>query len=335
MRETPNRNATPVAFGWDFQINAAIILFLQDIENVDAVRVEGKLEDIQVYKDHSLVLAQCKAVTQEGDYRSVVSNLKKALESLYDGSKKTACVELIYITNSDRPLGIEDHRFSGPEITQHEYDELTLESKDKIDAILSENGILDFEKEKFRICVIPFCGSDFNTRYKYILQELSRLLSDMDLNTSLDKRLLIVWQQMLFQNASGKPLDLTITKGDLLWPLIVLLIDRVTYDWLEDDYDESVLDELEQKYRQLITFCENKIQLCFDIVHDFETYQYTGKPGDKIKSFAREYCEKYKKIIAESIADPEEKEALTKMILYKILTKRKIINDIHANLNLK
>ena len=335
MRETPNRNATPVIFGWDFQINAAIVLFLHDIENIDAVRVEGALEDIQVYKNDSIVLAQCKAVTQEGDYRSVVSNLKKALESLYDGSKNAACVELIYITNSDRPLGIDDHRFSGPEITQLKYDELIPEGKEKIDAILLKNGILDFEKEKLRICVIPFCGSDFNTRCKYILQELRRRLSRMELNIWIDEELLIIWQQMLFQNASEKPLDLTITKGDLLWSLIVLLMNRTDYDWLKDDYDESVLDGIEGKYGQLISFCENKIQLCFDIFHDFETYHYTGKSGDKSKSFAREYCGKYQNIIAESIADPEEKEALTKMILYRILTKRKIINNMHANLNLK
>lgn len=41
-------NASDSIFGWDFQINAAIILMLEDIENVQKVRVEGQTEDIEI-----------------------------------------------------------------------------------------------------------------------------------------------------------------------------------------------------------------------------------------------------------------------------------------------
>jgi len=44
-----NRNASASNFGWHFQINAAIVLMLENIEFADAVRVEGATQDIELY----------------------------------------------------------------------------------------------------------------------------------------------------------------------------------------------------------------------------------------------------------------------------------------------
>ena len=43
-----NRNASASAFGWDFQVNAAILLMLENIEKAEKIRVEGKDEDIEI-----------------------------------------------------------------------------------------------------------------------------------------------------------------------------------------------------------------------------------------------------------------------------------------------
>ena len=37
-----NRNATPSAFGWDFQVNAAIVLMLENIEKDKGIEFEEK-----------------------------------------------------------------------------------------------------------------------------------------------------------------------------------------------------------------------------------------------------------------------------------------------------
>ena len=56
-------NASDSIFGWDFQINAAIILMLEDIENVQKVRVEGQTEDIEItMADGEFVFSQAKAL---------------------------------------------------------------------------------------------------------------------------------------------------------------------------------------------------------------------------------------------------------------------------------
>lgn len=59
-----NRAANPVLFGFDFQVNAAIVLMLENIKDMSCIRLEGA-EDIEInLNDGSCVLAQAKAVVK-------------------------------------------------------------------------------------------------------------------------------------------------------------------------------------------------------------------------------------------------------------------------------
>ena len=58
-----NRSAHAVMNGFNFEINAAIVLMLQNIENLESVRTEGKFEDIELkLEDGHYIYAQAKAV---------------------------------------------------------------------------------------------------------------------------------------------------------------------------------------------------------------------------------------------------------------------------------
>lgn len=43
-----NRRADAVMFGFDFQVNAAIVLMLENIEYLEYLRLEGNNEDIEL-----------------------------------------------------------------------------------------------------------------------------------------------------------------------------------------------------------------------------------------------------------------------------------------------
>lgn len=43
-----NRNASPTAFGWRFQVNAALVLFVKNIENASSLRVEEKAKTFKL-----------------------------------------------------------------------------------------------------------------------------------------------------------------------------------------------------------------------------------------------------------------------------------------------
>ena len=75
-----NRNASPSAFGWDFQANSAIFLMLETIQDAKRIRVEGVDEDIEItLQDKTKVYAQAKAVVKPDDYSHVIENLLKHL----------------------------------------------------------------------------------------------------------------------------------------------------------------------------------------------------------------------------------------------------------------
>jgi hypothetical protein len=58
-----SRRANAVMFGFDFQINAAIVLMLENIEDLKSLRLEGNYEDIELELENGqYILAQAKAV---------------------------------------------------------------------------------------------------------------------------------------------------------------------------------------------------------------------------------------------------------------------------------
>ena len=101
-----NRRANSVIFGFDFQVNAAIVLMLENIKNLETLKLEGDYEDIELkLKNNKYVLAQAKAVEQSSkDFKNVRKNLKKALLTLSEGAQKVAAAQLILITNSPNPF---------------------------------------------------------------------------------------------------------------------------------------------------------------------------------------------------------------------------------------
>jgi len=113
-----DRRADAVLFGFDFQVNAAIVLMLENIKDLQSLRLESENEDIDIeLYSGKHILAQAKAIVNSStDFTNVRSNLKKALESLSEGSKKVETEKLILITNSPNPLNEDASRsiFWGP-----------------------------------------------------------------------------------------------------------------------------------------------------------------------------------------------------------------------------
>ena len=94
-----SRRADAVVFGFDFQVNAAIVLFLENIEDVEKICLEGNYEDIELeLSSGKMILAQAKAVEKaSSDFVNVRKNLKKALTSLSEAGERVDAKELIEI----------------------------------------------------------------------------------------------------------------------------------------------------------------------------------------------------------------------------------------------
>ena len=68
-----SRRANAVVFGFDFQVNAAIVLMIENIEDLKSLRLEGNYEDIEIeLENNQYILAQAKAVERSSsDFRNV------------------------------------------------------------------------------------------------------------------------------------------------------------------------------------------------------------------------------------------------------------------------
>ena len=86
-----DRRAHSVLFGFDFQVNAAIVLMLENIKELSSLRLEGNEEDIELtLEGNRKILVQAKSVENaSSDFSNVRANLKKALMTLSEGDRKS------------------------------------------------------------------------------------------------------------------------------------------------------------------------------------------------------------------------------------------------------
>lgn len=94
-----SRRANSVFFGFDFQENAAIVLMVENMAEMNFVKIEGE-EDIEItLNDGTSILAQAKSVVKAStDFDNVRAKAKAAMKSLSEASKNVKVQKLIYYT---------------------------------------------------------------------------------------------------------------------------------------------------------------------------------------------------------------------------------------------
>lgn len=331
-----SRNASYELFGWDFQVNAAIFIFLKNIKNIDKVRLEGKLQDIEfIKKDSSKIFAQAKAIYKVDDYKNVIANLKSSIKSLDDAQKRdSTCNEIIYVTNTPNPFNKDMSYFSG--VTKLWYRDLPESCRKIIDEIKKDKLLKSFNNEEFSIQVIPFHGDDLDNRYKHIKTLVNEFLASLGLsNSGFAPMLLSVWHSEIFNNGTIPDTSISIKKSELIWPLIFLVTDQASDEWISQDLDEDVYEEVKSKYRNIINNAIDRFETYTKIVADFRNYKFNGNNREKIKEFLTESWENYKREIdTNNILSDDEQEYVIKIILHKIIVKKHYIDDIKVGVGL-
>ena len=91
-------DASASSFGWNFQSNAGIFLFLKYIKDADSIKIESKLQDIEInMSDGGKILAQAKS---SQDYTVATDKKEKFKDALISLAKFSEYGDqLIYISN--------------------------------------------------------------------------------------------------------------------------------------------------------------------------------------------------------------------------------------------
>ncbi|HWP80745.1 MAG TPA: hypothetical protein VN446_08900 [Candidatus Acidoferrum sp.] len=338
MSDMKDRRADAVFFGFDFQVNAAIVLMLENIKELQSLRLEGNCEDIELTLANSKkILAQAKAVVNSSsDFSHVRGNLKKALLSLSDGERKADTQQLILITNSPNPFNDDESRgaFWGP--AHRAFIDLPPSAQKIVEGYLSQiEHPLDCQK--FMVQVLPFETDNETERYKAVLQVINDFVGSLNTNIThgLGKRIWQIWHCDIFTNGSKKDAAITLTKKSIIWPILVIETD-VTHcdnDFLEQ-LDVCIYDEVVRLYKETIDSCCERIDFFTRVLFDFNEFPSSKRQSEKSIDFVNSAWENYKAEFAVDKIDAETLEALTKVILFNILRRRIVIDRVRQGVNL-
>lgn len=332
-----SRRANAVVFGFDFQVNAAIVLMLEHIEDLKSLRLEGNYEDIELeLENNKYILAQAKAVEKaSSDFNNVKANLKKSLQSLSEGYKKVDAQNLILITNSPNPLKDDNTRSLFIGDAHRDFSSLPISSQEMIEKYLKDiNQPLDLDK--FMIQILPFETDNDLERYKIVRRCIDDFIGDLDLNIpGLGKKLMNLWHKDIFVNSSKTDATIKLGKADIIWPIMVIATDvERCDDMLSDYFDPSVYDEIIFRYKATIdSHCE-RCEFFTKVLSDYKDFTFTKKPSEKPLAFAMEKWEDYLSEFQIGSIDSETLQGLIQIILYTIVRNRITINRIKEEVKL-
>lgn len=332
-----SRSAHATMFGFDFQVNAAIVLMIENIKELNSLRLEGNNEDIELELDNNqYILAQAKAVEKSSsDFRNVRKNLQKALISLSEGNQKCHTRQLILITNSPNPLREEASRNIFLGHAHREFSSLPESSKKII-----ENYIQDIEcpleLNKFMIQVLPFETDNDAERYKFVKGIVDDFIGDIkSRNAVTEKELLTVWHESVFKNGTRKDTSITLSKKDLIWPIMVIATDIKSCDSeFIDQFDPGLYDEIVDQYENIIDSSCERYEFFIKVLYDYRVYQTSKKQSKRAYEFAINKWRDYVKEFGLDGVDEEIQEGLIKIILYRIVHNRIVIKNIKEGVGL-
>lgn len=352
-RET-NHNNSRAWFGYDFQVNAGIMIMMKNIRNLKSIRVEGKKEDIEICLDGDRrICAQAKSVySANNDFNHVLEYFSGALKSLNDANKYYGeeISQLIYVTNSPNPLKEQFLRLALSGETIYSYDALPPESQEIVCQFL-ERGGYKIPIDKFFIYYIPFVDASSaedsdnqdiygrrEERYNTIRSTVNEFVSGIDglHDSGVGKKLMEQWQLDLFQLSTIKETKVVLNKKQIIWPLILIVLENTWQDSFFRQFEVGVLRLARSRYGSLMQAQCERWTYVTRILADYQRYlnTYHGEMGMCIDDFISVSWQPYADEFKEVISNLEVREVATKIVMYNVIMGRIIINEIKEYVNL-
>lgn len=326
-------NASASAFGWDFQSNAAIMLMLKNMEKASKVKVEGQTEDVEItFSDGKMLMSQVKAVATPDDTSHIKEKLEAGLRTLNNAAKLSNVEQLVFVTNSPNPFN--DPRtmfkFSSP-LNTVPFAELPAACQQTITEICSSKGY-DFDTAKLTVCVMQFHGENDDERYKVLTSLTTEFLNNIGVHKISTDTLLTLWQHSFAVNATQ--LSTLISKKRMVWPVIAILCEVGEDDAELEDYDNSDVAEILQKYRGVINNNSERFEFVSRILSDYSDYNPEMKSKERTQKFIEESWQNYKDSFDLKSADTATEEVIIRLTIANVLRSRKVIAEIKGKVKL-
>lgn len=311
-----NRRASSVVFGFDFQVNAAIVLMLENISDLKSLRLEGNYEDIDLtLNNNQHILAQAKAVVNSSsDFNNVRRNLQNALVSLSEACQKVDAKQIILITNSPNPFNDDGSRSIFWQPTHRRFATLPPSAQAIITGYLKKIPT-SLDIDKFAVQVFPFETDDDSERYKAVTKAIDDFIGDLDINIpGLGKRLLEIWHWEIFTNGSKANAAIQLDKKSIIWPIMVIATDiaKCDEDFL-NQFDPAIYEEIVHHYKETIDNCCERIEFFTRALSDYNSFHGNKRASERINEFVEQTWRDYYEEFSVQGMDAETQEGLTKV----------------------
>ena len=364
-----DNDASASSFGWNFQVNAGIFLFLHYIKEAKSIKIESKKEDIEiVLKEQNRIYAQAKSAQEECSLGSAKKKYKDAIISLAKVSIQNEDV-LVYISNLREPIKGGDKFFDNKVVAygeclksiQNEIRKMIQEIINMLERKLQNKTAKDVQKKKCRIMlervknidvnklyfcsIYPYYGQE-NNRYSVIKDKIIETFSnDIDIGTEnargISKKLLQHWQLGFEHNSTVKDngIEKSISKEEFIWPVVVFLSEEESInidDCLTFVVDSSIKKEASYYTESSVSVYHERFAFVNMVLRDYEEYK-KGRLGTSVIDVEKMYIRnQYLKFIEEfsDIEDESVKEYVLKSAIYKIIMKNKLIQKVSKEVNL-
>lgn len=327
--------AAPSLFGWDFQINAAIAILIDNISQVEKVRVEGKKQDIEItLTNKEKIYAQAKAVETPGNYNNVKKHLANALNSLNNTAtnSKDDVKQFIYITNSENPLGNTQtiSQFIGSYV-RHSYNELSDKAKAIVDNALNKaEQTIAIDKNKLYIYILNF-NNGLSEKDRYT--NIKRLVDDfveslLENRNGIGGAILDVWQKELLLNGSTSNTSITLDKNSFMWIIAVKAIENSLYDnSFYKEIDISEIQAVENHFKEFINTSTVRFEFVTSVLSEFNNFK-SEQRNKKTEEFINKKWGNFKEEFSLEGLEADTQEILIKIILVRIIYQSITINKM-------
>lgn len=363
-----SNDASASSFGWNFQSNAGIFLFLKYIHNALDIKIESKLQDIEItLVNGSKIFAQAKSAQDYTVAKDKKEKFKDAIVSLSRNPQKNN--QLIYISNIPDTFKSANNFFDNSIVSyssclsniKKEIDNTFLstissienkikkeklqERKNKL--IKIKNKVERFDKSSLFISTInPYFGDEENRYIKISDTVLSFLVDCIKLNRddaiSIKQRLLEHWQLRLEYNStvSDKSDTKKITKADFAWPIAAFLIDNdlsEISDCLSFTPDKSIFNDVNRIMGLPTSIYHERFEFSNRVLQEFELFKkdvygkgITQVEKEFIKQRSNQFIEEFRVVSDENVT-----EYLAKAFLFRIINNNRNMQKISAGVGVR
>ena len=352
-----DNDASYSAFGWDFQVNAGIFLFLRYIKEADSIVIESKYQDIELSLKTKKIYAQAKSLQSESGTRNENAKLRDALVSL--AKVKTEEQDLlIYISNLSAPIDNEKDKYRNTVVPftscsiEHQnfiknqiqtvIDRLEKSNKDPeiSGAKKAKNELLIGRLETFNYdqlsiaSIYPFEGDNEEDRYKKVKEQTIALLTNTLNFESYEAvgyvdKIIKHWQQVLAFNATiadNKNQRKYISKKDFLWTVIAVSAGQKYVEFIEDSLSQSIDGDIEDQCQRYLNDDKNVYHERFEFLNRVLTaYRDFKAPKNTKKDEAFIRSDSWKDFISEfaDVKDDLLREYIIKSYMYRIINRHR------------